>query len=106
MSLGRPRGPTLSTFNHGESDDMMKRIFLFIAVNILVMVTISITLNVLGVRPYLSARGIDYTALLIFCGVFGFAGAFVSLALKISPVRWPASMAFPTACSMALAASF
>lgn len=61
---------------------MFKRIFLFIAVNILVLITISITMNVLGVKPYLSAQGIDYTALLMFCGVFGFVGAFVSLALS------------------------
>jgi heat shock protein HtpX len=67
---------------------VFKRIFLFIAVNMLVMLTISITLNLLGVRPYLSANGIDFTALLIFCGVFGFVGAFVSLAMS----RWMAKM--------------
>ncbi len=61
---------------------MFKRIFLFIAVNILVIVTISITLNVLGIRPYLDSNGIDYWALLAFCGVVGFVGAFVSLALS------------------------
>lgn len=59
---------------------MFKRIFLFIAVNILVMITISITLNVLGIRPYLDANGIDYPALLAFCGVVGFSGALISLA--------------------------
>lgn len=59
---------------------MFKRIFLFIIVNILTIVTISITLNVLGVRPYLNANGIDYQALLIFCGVVGFTGALFSLA--------------------------
>jgi len=60
----------------------MKRIFLFLAVNILVVLTISITLNLLGVRPYLDARGIDYQSLLIFCAVWGFMGAFISLALS------------------------
>lgn len=59
-----------------------KRIFLFIAVNILVVVTISLTLNILGIRPYLDANGIDYSALLAFCAVVGFVGAFVSLALS------------------------
>lgn len=59
-----------------------KRIFLFLAVNVLVVITISITLNLLGVRPYLTAYGIDYSALLIFCAVWGFAGAFISLALS------------------------
>ncbi len=61
---------------------MFKRIFLFVAVNLLVLVTISITMSVLGVKPYLSAQGIDYSALLLFCGIFGFVGAFVSLALS------------------------
>ncbi|MBP7652761.1 protease HtpX [Candidatus Dependentiae bacterium] len=58
---------------------MFKRIFLFIIVNILVLITISITLSVLGVRGYLNAYGIDYTSLLIYAAVVGFAGAFISL---------------------------
>lgn len=65
-----------------------KRIFLFIAVNVLVILTISITLNVLGIRPYLTAQGLDYEALLMFCAVVGFIGAFTSLALS----RWMAKM--------------
>jgi heat shock protein HtpX len=61
---------------------MFKRVFLFLAVNTLVVVTISIALNLLGIRPYLSARGIDYQSLLVFCAVWGFLGAFISLALS------------------------
>ncbi|NBV51330.1 protease HtpX, partial [bacterium] len=61
---------------------IFKRVFLFLAVNILVVLTISLTLNLLGVRPYLDARGIDYQSLLIFCAIWGFAGAFISLALS------------------------
>lgn len=61
---------------------MFKRIFLFIAVNILVLMTITLTLSILGVRPYLTGRGIDFGALLAFCAVIGFAGAFISLALS------------------------
>lgn len=68
---------------------MLKRIFLFLAVNFLVVVTISITLNVLGIGYYLSEQGIDYTALLAFCAVWGFVGAFISLAIS----RWMAKMA-------------
>ena len=68
---------------------MFKRVFLFLSVNILVVLTISITLNLLGVRPYLNARGIDYQSLLIFCAVWGFMGAFISLAIS----RWMAKMA-------------
>jgi heat shock protein HtpX len=65
-----------------------KRVLLFIGVNILVVLTISITLNLLGVRPYLSARGIDYRALLIFCAVWGMGGAFISLGLSKVMAKW------------------
>ncbi len=61
---------------------MFKRIFLFIAVNILVVLTINITLTLFGVRPYLYNSGIDYQALLVFCAIVGFIGSFISLALS------------------------
>lgn len=61
---------------------MFKRISLFILVNILVLVTISIVLNVLNIRPYITPYGLDYEALLVFCAVVGFTGAFISLALS------------------------
>lgn len=65
-----------------------KRIFLFIALNFLVVLMISIVLNLLGVRPYLNANGINYNALLIFCLIWGFAGAFISLALSRVSAKW------------------
>lgn len=61
---------------------MMKRIVLFVLVNILVVTTINIMLNVLGIRPYLTQSGIDYQALLAMCSVVGFTGAFISLAIS------------------------
>ena len=67
---------------------MIKRVFLFILTNILVMATLSIVLNVLGVQPYLQANGIDYKALLIFCGVYGMGGAFISLAISKLMAKW------------------
>ncbi len=66
----------------------MKRIFLFMAVNLLVVVTISIVLQVLGVHGYMTARGIDYSALLVFCLVWGMGGAFISLALSRIMAKW------------------
>jgi heat shock protein HtpX len=59
-----------------------KRIFLFLAVNVLVMLTLSVVLKVLGVQPYLSSRGMNYQALLAFCLVWGMGGAFISLAIS------------------------
>ncbi|KKQ79578.1 MAG: Heat shock protein, partial [Parcubacteria group bacterium GW2011_GWC2_38_7] len=66
----------------------LKRMFLFMAVNLLVIVTLSVTLQVLGVRPYLSARGLDYNALMMFCLVWGMGGAFISLGLSRVIAKW------------------
>lgn len=65
-----------------------RRIFLFIALNFLVVLMISIVLNLLGIRPYLNAYGINYTSLLIFCLIWGFGGAFISLALSRVMAKW------------------
>jgi heat shock protein HtpX len=66
----------------------IKRIFLFGVVNLLVLVTISITMQVLGVQPYLSANGIDYRALMAFCLLWGMGGAFISLGLSRMMAKW------------------
>lgn len=60
----------------------MKRILLFIATNILVILTISILLQILGVGHYLTAQGIDYTQLAIFCLIWGMVGSLISLAIS------------------------
>jgi heat shock protein HtpX len=44
---------------------------------------------VLGLNRYISAQGIDFGALLAFAAVFGFGGAFISLAIS----KWSAKMA-------------
>ena len=67
---------------------MIKRVFLFVAINMLVLVTISIVLQILGVRPYLTAYGIDYQALMVFCLVWGMGGAFISLGLSRIMAKW------------------
>jgi heat shock protein HtpX len=67
---------------------MMKRIILFFAVNALVLVTISLILNLLGVRPYLTQHGLDFNALLTFCLIWGMAGAFISLSLSRIMAKW------------------
>jgi heat shock protein HtpX len=59
-----------------------KRIFLFLAVNILIMMTITFILNLLNVKPFLHSYGLDYKSLAIFCLIWGFGGAFISLALS------------------------
>jgi len=59
-----------------------KRILLFLATNILVMLTISILVQLLGLNRGLGAYGIDYSQLMLFCLVWGMAGSLISLALS------------------------
>ncbi len=66
----------------------MKRIFLFMAVNFLVVLTLSTILHVLGIRPYLTAAGIDYGNLMGFCLVWGMGGALISLAMSRMMAKW------------------
>lgn len=62
----------------------MLRIGLFVATNIAVLVLFGAIFRILGLEHYLAAQGIDSNlgALLIFCGIFGFAGSFISLLLS------------------------
>lgn len=67
---------------------MFKRILLFAITNLLIIVTISIILNLLGIQPYLNARGINYGQLFIFCLVWGMGGAFISLGISRLSAKW------------------
>lgn len=58
---------------------MLKRIFLFLATNIAVLLVISLILNIFNIRPYLTQYGIDYQSLLIYALVIGFTGSLISL---------------------------
>ncbi len=60
------------------------RILLFLATNLAVLVLVSIIFNLLGFESILAANGVDLnlSALLVFCALFGFGGAFVSLLLS------------------------
>lgn len=66
----------------------LKRIGLFLLTNILVIVTISIITRLLGLEHYISEFGINYSALLIFCFIWGMAGALISLALSKVMAKW------------------
>ena len=62
----------------------MKRILLFIATNMAILVVLSVSLRLLGVDRILDEQGVglDINALLIFSAVLGFAGSLISLALS------------------------
>lgn len=59
-----------------------KRIFLFMMMNVLVIVSISIVTSLLGIQPYINAYGINYGNLMAFCLVWGMVGSFISLLLS------------------------
>jgi heat shock protein HtpX len=60
----------------------MKRIFFFIATNLAVLLVLTIVARVLGIDSYLAAHGQSLQGLLVWAALFGFGGAFVSLALS------------------------
>ena len=66
----------------------MKRIALFLATNLAIIVVLSITLRLLGVERILDEQGVnlDLNSLLVFSAVFGFGGSFLSLAIS----KWTA----------------
>ena len=66
----------------------MKRIVLFLATNLAVLVVLSITLSLLGVNRFLAESGLNLGMLLVFSAVIGFGGAFISLLIS----KWMAKM--------------
>ena len=62
---------------------MAKRIFLFLATNLVIVVTLSTILSLLGVGRYLGPDGsLQIDQLAVFCFVWGMGGAFLSLQLS------------------------
>jgi len=60
----------------------MKRIFLFLATNFAIVLVLSVTMQLLGVEPYLNEQGLNLGSLLIFAAVMGMGGSFISLAIS------------------------
>jgi heat shock protein HtpX len=67
-----------------------KRIILFLLTNVLVVITISIVVRVLGFDAYLTKSGLNFGALMGFCLVWGMAGSFISLFIS----KYMAKMAY------------
>jgi heat shock protein HtpX len=80
---------------------LVKRIFLFLAVNILVVTAISIILAVFNVQPYLNQYGLDIPSLAIYCLIWGFAGSLISLAMSraIAKSSYGVQLIDPTNCT-------
>jgi len=67
----------------------MKRIVLFLATNMAIVLVLSFTMRLLGVEPYLNANGLNLGSLLVFAAVMGFGGSLISLAIS----KWSAKTA-------------
>lgn len=65
----------------------MKRTALFLAINLAVVLVLSVSMPLLGGEPFLNEQGLNFQILLVFTAVTGFGGVFVSLALS----RWSAT---------------
>lgn len=66
----------------------MKRIFLLILTNVLVVALLGIVASLLGVNRYLTGNGLNLGALLGFALIMGFGGAFISLMLSKQMAKW------------------
>lgn len=60
----------------------MKRMVLFLMTNLAVVLLLSVTARILGVDRWLTANGLNLGGLLVFAALFGFGGAFISLAMS------------------------
>jgi heat shock protein HtpX len=67
----------------------MKRIVLFLATNLAIVLVLSIVAQLLGLDRWLATQGQSLSALLVFAAFFGFAGSLISLALS----KWTAKRA-------------
>jgi len=71
----------------------MKRIALFLATNLAVLLVFSVVWGILstffGLSTFAENNNVNYTGMLVFCAIFGFGGAFVSLLMS----KWMAKRA-------------
>ena len=66
----------------------MKRIVLFLATNVAVLLVLSVVLRILGVDRFLAAEGLNVGMLVIFSAVVGFTGSFISLLMSKPMAKW------------------
>jgi heat shock protein HtpX len=66
----------------------MKRIFLFVATNLAIMVVLGVVTSLLGVNKFLTANGLNLGLLLGYALVVGFTGSFISLLISKPMAKW------------------
>jgi heat shock protein HtpX len=67
----------------------MRRIVLFVLTNIAVLALLAVVCRIFGIDQWAAARGYGgLGALLVYAAVFGFGGAFISLAMSKTIAKW------------------
>jgi heat shock protein HtpX len=66
----------------------MKRIILFLATNLAVMLVLGLVTHLFGLNRFIGANGLQLGTLLLFAGVVGFGGAFISLLMSKTMAKW------------------
>jgi heat shock protein HtpX len=66
----------------------MKRIVLFLATNLAVVLVMSVVLSLLGVDRFLTGTGLNLGSLMVFSLVAGFTGAIISLLMSKPMAKW------------------
>ena len=66
----------------------MKRVVLFLATNLAVMLVLGVAASLLGVNRFLTANGLNLGMLLAFAALIGFGGAFISLLMSKQMAKW------------------
>ena len=66
----------------------MKRVILFLATNMAIMLVLSLSASLLGVNRFLTSNGLNLGMLLAFAALMGFGGSFISLLISKPIAKW------------------
>ena len=67
---------------------MLKRIMIFFAVSLLISITVSMLMSVLGVGHYIAGGALQYGNLMVLCLLWGMVGSGISLLMSKMMAKW------------------
>ena len=68
------------------------RVFLFLVVNAIIITTLTVFANILGLQPYLTSYGLDVKSLAIMCAFWGMGGSLISLLMSRAVAKFSAGV--------------
>ena len=66
----------------------MKRIFLFVLTNVLVVAVLGVVASLTGANRYIGANGLNLGSLMMYALIMGFGGALISLLISKPVAKW------------------